>query len=61
MTDEPGDENAAGGIFDQIAGLGQHPILGQQVFQGFGQRLVPAGVPGDNDRHLRRGAAAMAG
>uniref|UniRef100_A0A0B7A8P8 UBX domain-containing protein n=1 Tax=Arion vulgaris TaxID=1028688 RepID=A0A0B7A8P8_9EUPU len=63
--DENGEENAAennaAGALDQIPGLLQHPILGNQpVFQGFGQRLVPAGVPQDNNRHIIRGAATMA-
>ena len=53
---------------DAIPGLGQHPILGHQqnvdgnehAFEGFGNRLIPAGVPGD-DVHLNRSATEMAG
>ena len=53
---------------DAIPGLGNHPILGHQqnneenqhAFEGFGNRLIPEGVPGD-DVHLNRTAAEMAG
>ena len=36
---------------------------GQQgaVFEGFGNRLVPEGVPGDHGAHRNRSAAQMAG
>ncbi|KAK3733752.1 hypothetical protein RRG08_026866 [Elysia crispata] len=52
---------------DAIPGLGNHPILGHQqnneenqhAFEGFGNRLIPEGVPGD-DVHLNRTAAEMA-
>ncbi|CAL1546933.1 unnamed protein product [Lymnaea stagnalis] len=47
--------------FDQIRGLAAHPMLGNnQRFEGFGNRLVPEGVPGDNNRHLNRRPLEMA-
>lgn len=52
---------------DAIPGLALHPILGHQqhieenehAFEGFGNRLIPQGVPGE-DAHLNRTAAEMA-
>ncbi|KAK0043256.1 hypothetical protein Bpfe_027350 [Biomphalaria pfeifferi] len=53
-------------ILDQFRGVaahpvgGVHPIVGNHRFEGFGNRLVPEGVPGDDNRHLNRRAPEMA-
>ncbi|KAH9500798.1 hypothetical protein Btru_073032, partial [Bulinus truncatus] len=48
---------------DQFGGLAAHPIIGNHQdhrFEGFGNRLVPEGIPGDDNRHLNRRAPEMA-
>ncbi|RUS73795.1 hypothetical protein EGW08_018434 [Elysia chlorotica] len=68
QMDDAGDEDMQVlNPLDVIPGLGNHPILGHQhnndenqhAFEGFGNRLIPEGVPGD-DAHLNRSAAEMA-
>ncbi|XP_012944533.1 uncharacterized protein LOC101862702 [Aplysia californica] len=67
------EQHGAGGYnpFEHIPGLGDNPILGNHLmggpghnpggaFEGFGNRLVPEGVPGDHGNHLNRRASEMA-